>query len=269
MQEQIKKLIEISKYSNYVMQQIEKRQASAIEGSLAIVKKHGKVNFYLYKDGETSAKYLNHTKMQEIAALAQKRYDKQVYAAIKTRKEAIDKSIEVLKKAEEKFNLDKIYDDFPTELKALITPVQSFDVEYCKEWQAMRLKKSPWPVNTNFRTKKGELVRSKSELIIANKLFDAGIPYHYEVAFYADNQRCFYPDFYVLNPYNKKEYYWEHFGKMGEADYRNDTFEKLEVYAKYGIFQGVNLIATFESAEYSLNTYFLDILIEKFFKQSS
>ena len=105
--------------------------------------------------------------------------------------------------------------------------------------------KSTYEMEAQFKTKRGEYVRSKSELIIADRLFDAGIPYHYEVACERKKWIISYPDFLVLNPRTKKEYYWEHFGMMGDPTYLEQTLGKIEKYARYGITLGNNLIATF------------------------
>lgn len=105
--------------------------------------------------------------------------------------------------------------------------------------------KSTYEMEAQFKTKRGEYVRSKSELIIADRLFDAGIPYHYEVACERKNWIISYPDFLVLNPRTKKEYYWEHFGMMGDPTYLEQALGKIEKYARYGITLGNNLIATF------------------------
>ncbi|MEE3440399.1 MAG: hypothetical protein VZR07_10670, partial [Ruminococcus sp.] len=49
-----------------------------------------------------------------------------------------------------------------------------------------------------FETQRGEIVRSKSEVIIADALYYANIPYHYEKPIKVGD-RVIYPDFTVLN----------------------------------------------------------------------
>ncbi len=262
MKEQIRRLIQISRYSNSVMQQIVQRQASAPEGKLEITKSSGGLRFFQYIDNSTPRKYLNKSQTPLIAALAQKRYDQQAYNAIKSRKEVMDQCITKLNTAEAKFNLTKIYEEFPAELKPLIKPIQSFDAEYARRWQAMVHEKSDYPMDLIFKTKRGEYVRSKSELIIANKLFDAGIPYHYEAAFISKKRIICYPDFLVLNPRTKKEYYWEHFGRMSDPRYLEQTLCKLEKYARHGVTSGNNLITTFESEAHPMNTEHLENIIK-------
>ena len=265
MEEQIRILIDFSRYSNNMMQKIAQRQASAPTGHLREKRKNGKVSYYRHFDAKTPLKYLNKTQAPLIAELAQKRYDQQAYDLVKMKKAAVDKCIEILKKADEK-KLATIYNNFPPELRPLIKTVSSYQEDFAKKWQARVYKKSTLKVDTNFKTKRGELVRSKSELIIANKLFDEGIPYHYETLLSIDIFLTYSPDFLVLNTRTKKEYYWEHFGRMSDPKYLDETLCKLENYAEKGVVQGINLITTFECGEHPLNTLYLDKIIETYLK---
>ncbi len=266
MKEQIRRLIEISRYSNYMMQKITQRQASCPAGNIQIEKKNGRVNFYQYFDAKTPQKYLNKSQAPLIASLAQKKYDLQAFNVIKSRKEVLDQCITKLKNADQKYDLAKIYEDFPQELKHLITPIPTYDEAYARRWQAVIHEKPDIKIKPTFKTKRGEFVRSKSELIIADKLYEANIPYHYEAALEVNNRIISYPDFLVLNVRTKKEYFWEHFGRMSDADYLQKTLRKIERYANYGVIQGVNFIATFESQDYSVSTLHLDKIIKTLLK---
>ena len=266
MREQIRRLIEISRYSNYLLNQLSAKQASAPVGKLQIIRKNGRVNFYQYFDAKTPQKYLNKSQAPLISALAQKKYDLQAFNVIKSRKEVLDQCITKLKNADQKYNLAKIYEDFPQELKHLITPIPTYDEAYARRWQAVIHEKPNIKIKPTFKTKRGEFVRSKSELIIADKLYEANIPYHYEAALEVNNRIISYPDFLVLNVRTKKEYFWEHFGRMSDAEYLQKTLGKIERYANYGVIQGVNFIATFESQDYSVSTLHLDKIIKTLLK---
>lgn len=207
--------------------------------------------------------YVSLSNTDILSPLAQKRYYKEVLTTISAKLQAIDRCIKVLRKEEVLLDLRKVYEAFPRQLKALIKPIEQLDDTYAKQWQKTNYATMGRQVNTNLRTKKGEFVRSKSELIIANKLYDAGLPYHYETLFMKD-QFIAYPDFYILNPRTRKEFYWEHFGLMSRQDYLNDSLHKIEEYSKWGIIQGDNLIVTYESAEHQLNTDYVDKLIRTF-----
>ena len=267
MQEQLKKLEEESRNLAYLMQKLISRQTSTpTEGTLQVVKTHGRILFYQYHNATTPRTYLKRSQVQLIASLAQKRYDQQAYDALQAHKKAVDYCLETLREADSKYNLATINASIPSELKGFIKPLSNYDAEYARNWQAKRYEKLRMPIAPTFKSKRGEFVRSKSELIIADKLYEAGIPYHYEIELCTRSKVISYPDFYVLNPLTKKEYFWEHFGKIDDLQYADDTLTKLETYARYGYFPGDKLIMTFESSIHPINTLNIDRIINKYLK---
>lgn len=81
-------------------------------------------------------------------------------------------------------------------------------------------------------TEKGEAVRSKSEKIIADKLYMKEIPYVYEQPLYLKGYGYVVPDFKILNVRTKKEYYLEHFGMMDDYEYAKNAIKKIECFQK-------------------------------------
>ena len=74
------------------------------------------------------------------------------------------------------------------------------------------------------------MVRSKSEVIIANLLTDRGVPFRYEVPLFAPDGTFYLPDFTVI--FRGQEYYWEHWGNLSER-YRKHRKEKETWYARF------------------------------------
>jgi AAA domain-containing protein/UvrD-like helicase family protein len=70
------------------------------------------------------------------------------------------------------------------------------------------------------RTERGDLVRSKSELVIADKLFARGIDYGYEQQLALPNGRVRYPDFTITDHARGVTFYWEHLGLLDDPGYR-------------------------------------------------
>lgn len=114
-------------------------------------------------------------------------------------------------------------------------------------------------------TEKGERVRSKSEKIIADKLFLLGIPYRYECPLHLSDRLVVYPDFTILRVAERKELYWEHFGMMDDADYVENVMLKISSYEKNGVFLGIDLFATFETSRKPLNARALDVMLKELF----
>jgi len=96
-----------------------------------------------------------------------------------------------------------------------------------------------------YMTDSGINVRSKSELIIANALYQNGIPYRYEAALALGGENR-YPDFTICRPSDGKVFIWEHLGLMDQDIYRQRNIEKLSLYARYGFLPFDNLICTYE-----------------------
>lgn len=107
------------------------------------------------------------------------------------------------------------------------------------------------------KTLSGDLVRSKSEVIVANILFDNHIPFEYEKMLYAPDGSCFLPDF-TIN-WKGIEYYWEHLGLLDEEQYSRGWKVKGQWYDTH--FPG-RLITTRESATLSKES---ELFIAKFF----
>ena len=95
-----------------------------------------------------------------------------------------------------------------------------------------------------YKTSMGNMVRSKSELNIANVLERLGIPYRYEQKLVV-NGNIVYPDFVILLP-NRNILIWEHNGLMDDEDYKKRSYIKIGDYEAAGFRQHKNLIITYE-----------------------
>ena len=93
----------------------------------------------------------------------------------------------------------------------------------------------------------GDMVRSKSEVIIANLLHERGIEFRYEKPLYATAEGTMYlPDFTLL--WRGEEYYWEHLGRLDLPEYREKWAFKEQWYHKH--FPG-RLLVTREGSDLS------------------
>jgi hypothetical protein len=82
------------------------------------------------------------------------------------------------------------------------------------------------------RTKRGDLVRSKSEVIIANELLAQGIDrYEYEAELKLPSDgRTLLPDFTIVDDDTGERFYWEHLGLLHNPEYAARWEEKLAAY---------------------------------------
>lgn len=114
------------------------------------------------------------------------------------------------------------------------------------------------------KTARGELVRSKSEVIIADALYYNGLAYEYEPVLVLEG-KVKRPDFKITDADTGEEWYWEHCGMMSDAKYAKRWYDKEKFYAKHGIVRGENLIVTEEYASEGLDSQKINELIRDVF----
>ena len=104
----------------------------------------------------------------------------------------------------------------------------------------------PYAEHLMHRTGRGELVRSKSELVIANHLYWLGLDYKYERELHGiidkDKLR---PDFSFVDDAGDV-IIWEHLGMLDRPDYAAGWDWKRAWYARNGYEVGKNLFTTTE-----------------------
>ena len=112
---------------------------------------------------------------------------------------------------------------------------------------------------------KGERVRSKSEVFIANAMYFKNVPYLFETRLYLIGYGNVLPDFAVLDVKTRKTIIWEHLGKMDDPAYVERNLRKINGYLRTGYVIGETLILTFESDQQPLNTNFIENIINHYF----
>ena len=127
-------------------------------------------------------------------------------------------------------------------------------------------KKKYYEQNLIHKTRRGELVRSKSEVIIANELDHAGIPYEYEKELVLENDGMRIPDFTIEDAETGKCFYWEHCGMLGDVEYARRWEEKKALYARHEIFEDVNLIVSKDDLNGGIDSAAISALIKKYLK---
>jgi hypothetical protein len=85
------------------------------------------------------------------------------------------------------------------------------------------------------RTARGELVRSISEVVVADALHAEGIDYHYEKPLRGPDGVERYPDFTAEDSATGVTVYWEHLGMLSNPEYSRRWEEKLVWYATMGL----------------------------------
>ena len=134
-------------------------------------------------------------------------------------------------------------------LNYFVKMLENVDADKLHREIAIYLGADKFTLNKIYRTTDGNVVRSKSEVIISNSLHAAGIAYRYEEPLYYDGGEIL-PDFTIYFPDGRK-IFWEHVGMLGVEDYDKRWAKKLHVYEKFFPEQ---LRKTYESGTLSTDT---------------
>ena len=217
----------------------------APEGTLTVRNSGGHDFFYqVIPGGDSRERYLNRKNSETAAALAQKGYDMKV---LREAEAELKKVIGFTDKYETD-RLGAIYRDLPDCRKELVTPVLVSGEKFAELWNSVKYKTREFNEDDilEFRTERGERVRSDSERILADLLAEMQIPYRYECPISLDGN-ILYPTFTALNLRTGKELYWEHFRLMDASCSASEAIRKTALYEACGLFPGKRLIVTQET----------------------
>lgn len=261
--EQIKTILkEREKYLMKLQEEKEQALKAAPKGTLRINKNRNKVQYYQRNDPKDfNGTYIKEKDVKIAQKLAQKDYDKRVLRAIQSESKVIQKFLSNYPE----INAEQVYENMNKERQNLIFPIQETQEQYVQKWSEVSYQGKGFLEDApEYYTAKGERVRSKSELIIADLLNRENIPYRYEYPIYIKNVGKVYPDFTVLNVRSRKEIYWEHLGMMDDPMYVESALRKIISYEQNGIFVGDKLILTYESRKYPLNQKLVLMMMKQY-----
>lgn len=243
------------------LRESESRLKKAPEGTV-YAQKHGKgYQFYMLEmPGNKKRIYLPVSERAQVAALMQKRYDQKIVVEVNRQLSVINHFLKGFKPNPFK----KIYHSLSEIRREMIVPYEISDEEYIARWKACEYQGKAFRDDIPEQyTSKGERVRSKSEVMIADALAQAGIPYRYEHPLELEGI-TYYPDFQILRISDLQEMHWEHFGMMEDPEYSKEAMRKIRTYERNGMLPGINMIYTMESETWPLNMAVIRQTIEAY-----
>lgn len=216
---------------------------------------------YYFKTGDNPRVYARVADIPRVKVILQRDYDIKVH-------KALVKSINTLELFIAKHDaeaIENVYSYLCEGRKRLVTPIIQPDEEFVKSWfESMPSAGNPYYDERLYETDAGEMVRSKSEKIIADMLHKNGIPYQYEPKLKFKNGYYVYPDFAVLNVKKRRTIYWEHLGMISDGEYASKALQKISDYEKNEYYLGENLILSMESETMPLNSRLIERTMEKY-----
>lgn len=275
---------------------LSKRLSRAPAGVLNVSPHRGGFQYFRVtaKTGR-KGEYIPEEKMSFASAIAQRDYDAKMRAELQ-------KLRGVLEKCVAKYDVsvaENLYALLHPARRSLVTPLVYPDEDFVARWSAVKYAGREFDADGPvLMTARGERVRSKSEIIIADALFRRGIPYRYEFphellhAGACDVDvargvgevragRCdaggsrgglrargrksvvVYPDFTCLNVRTRKEFVWEHFGMIDVPEYCQNMASKMEMYLMNGFCLGKNFVMTTETHDRPLNSMMVEKILEQ------
>lgn len=233
-----------------------------------VSKKNSKANTINTIDKNCSSK-IKTEYIKKSSPLARELANKQYYNSLK---QAITDNLNQLEKFVNKYQshkLDEIYDSLSDERKKLVTPLQLSVKEQVRLWnEEVYEKNNNYPENLRYETDQGDLVRSKSEVIIANILYKnrKDILYKYEkpLSLMIDGrERIIHPDFTIINIHTGKVVYWEHAGLMDDAHYATEFVRKMNSYVVNGLVMGREVVVSYETQGLPLDIGVVKRIVEQ------
>lgn len=255
-------------YLSRVITVKKKALKTAPVGRLKVVTSHGQLQYYhVIAEEKSLPVYLSKKDLKLARKLAQKAYDKKVVSAAERELKAWN----MLASFFPETTVEELYETLSPARQALVVPVVPTDEQYRAVWEAVEYTPKPFKEGAKvFYTDRGERVRSKSEQLIANLLYRLGIPYRYEcpikVAVNGKTQ-TWYPDFTILDVKNRKEVYLEHLGMLDdrseENNYARNAFWKMKVYEENGLYEGKNMLYSFETGQAPLDITYVEMKLRR------
>ena len=234
--------------------------ANPPKGRLRIYSSHGSPQYRICMlKTDKRGKYIKKKSINRVKSIAQRDYIQKIKKSAESELIAINKLID--KRTD---TIETLYDRQITARKDLTSPIVMSDEEYARRWQDTDYYHKPNTPSDKYISMKGEKMRSKSEVIIANILYLLGIPYHYEYPLELINGRIIYVDFLILDVKNRKEIWYEHFGMMGDMAYADPNTDRFNDIVAAGLLPGDNFIATFETYNKPLDTRTIFKILEPY-----
>ena len=218
--------------------------------------------YYYLSTKENADKLLSKDDGLLIGKLLQKNYFQKALQLLNIELDALKKIQTIYPKTV----IEDLYDQLSDERKKHTKPIVLGDERIVQKWLETPYRHKPFkPGAPEFYSLRGDRVRSKSEVIIADRCYAKGVPYKYECPIKVGN-KIIHPDFSALKMSELKVVYLEHCGMMDDPKYVDDLVKRINDYSEAGIILGDRLFLTFETSDTPLDVRTVDRLIDSHFR---
>lgn len=239
-------------------QQCQRRLAALPQGKLQLVTVKGK-KYYRRLDSGAYI-YVGKSDRSDIQQLQHRKYWEMMLKNVRVNQKLIKDYLQYQRSTDPAEVMACLPKTYQCEIGSIFPEAEDFE-----RWAAAPYDKSnARPEKLRHKTLKGDLVRSKSEALIANMLYDQRIPYHYEENL-ALKQELIAPDFKIAVRTEKRFKLLEHCGMVGDEFYRERFKRKLTLYLLNGYIPWRDVFFTFDDTDGAIDTEAIQQMIENYF----
>ena len=228
----------------------------------SVRKGSAKEQYYLKEKGRTGRTYLGTGKSKAVVRMKHSRYCRKLL-------QILDHDIKLLESLDREYVLPdhsvinsllpKVYqsDEVPE-----LMPADNTAAEWKEKMEARKAQYEPFrPEDLTYQAKDGTMMRSLSEVIIANYLLSLGITFVYEMPLVHKGKRI-WPDFTILSPIdNKTVIIIEHQGAMGNEKYQQKFIRSLLFYLSTKLVPNKDVFFTFSHLDGNLDLSQIDYIL--------
>lgn len=260
-------ILEVTKYKELIEKQksiLEKHLSKAPEGNLKIDSRYNGVVFGIrtYNNHKEATEYIDKHDYKALSKYVNKRFAKDALNVIRQNLKACDRFLQ----AHSTIELEDVAAQYPEEFRKLNTLYKDKKT-YMDEWRAAEFRSNQFKTEQLLcKASDGHMYRSKTEVMIAEILMKYDLPFRYECELLLGNTRhIIFPDFTILNPKDMKEWYFEHFGMMDNAEYASNAVRRITSYANAGYELGDRFIFTVECSAAPISMEYVERIIRHYF----
>lgn len=247
-----------SRYLSEKIAGLDKKISKMPPGNIQVIDSGKYVRWYVTNDG--GREYIPKRNKSFAQLMAQKKYLEYLKMDMQFDKDCIDSYLEKLENYQR-----KIPELEETKFGELLHPTIESHNEELEKWCNSPYEKNKFAEEgLIFKNISGNIVRSKSESLIATELFINNIPFRYECILNLGD-RVVFPDFTIRHPLSGEYFFWEHFGMMDKPEYAQKTADKISIYISHGIIPSINLITTYETLDNPINQLKIANIVKEYF----
>lgn len=229
-----------------------------IEGSLII--QDNKYFHSVYKNKKQVKTYIPKENTILPRQLTQKKYYRKLKPTVDTNLKILNYILKYYKGA----TISDAFYSLGEDERKLADPVEPTWEQTVDAFYKLANQTNNYKIENPVYTKNNEEVRSKSERLIADILYDNNIPYIYENTIKLPSGILVSPDFTILTK-TGRIIYLEHLGMLDSPEYLPGAINKMYNYQEAGFAQGINIIYTIETSKRPLNQNVIYKIVEKYF----